>query len=90
MKDYFKGRIILQPNEIPKDWVNILPTLPSPMTPLIDPMDGKPAPPEMAPPGRLWICRSCGDQGEGGFNSSSGVGGGPTGGSCGGAADRSP
>ena len=48
MKDYFKGRIILQPNEIPKDWVNILPTLPSPMTPLINPMDGKPAPPEMA------------------------------------------
>jgi tryptophan synthase beta chain len=44
----FKGRILLQPNEIPKDWVNILPNLPSPMTPLINPMDGRPAPPEMA------------------------------------------
>ncbi len=48
MIDYFKGRILLQPNEIPKDWVNILPKLPSPMTPLINPMDGRPAPPEMA------------------------------------------
>jgi len=48
MVDYFKGRIILQPNEIPKEWVNILPNLPSPMTPLINPMDGRPAPPEMA------------------------------------------
>jgi tryptophan synthase beta chain len=48
MIDYFKGRILLQPNEIPKDWVNILPNLPSPMTPLINPMDGRPAPPEMA------------------------------------------
>lgn len=48
MVDYFKGRILLEPNEIPKEWVNILPDLPSPMTPLINPMDGKPAPPEMA------------------------------------------
>ncbi|MFW9999924.1 MAG: TrpB-like pyridoxal phosphate-dependent enzyme [Candidatus Hodarchaeota archaeon] len=48
MVDYFNGRIVLQPNEIPKEWVNILPDLPTPMTPLINPMDGKPAPPEMA------------------------------------------
>lgn len=48
MVNYFNGRIFLQPNEIPKDWVNILPDLPSPMTPLVNPMDGKPAPPEMA------------------------------------------
>ena len=48
MVDYFNGRILLQPNQIPKEWVNILPDLPSPMTPLINPMDGKPAPPEMA------------------------------------------
>ncbi len=48
MVDYFNGRVLLQPNEIPKEWVNILPDLPSPMTPLINPMDGKPAPPEMA------------------------------------------
>ncbi|MFX0038451.1 MAG: TrpB-like pyridoxal phosphate-dependent enzyme [Promethearchaeota archaeon] len=48
MEDYFNGRILLQPNEIPKEWVNILPDLPSPMTPLINPMDGKPIPSEMA------------------------------------------
>ncbi|MFX1589776.1 MAG: TrpB-like pyridoxal phosphate-dependent enzyme [Promethearchaeota archaeon] len=48
MVDYFNSRIFLQPNEIPKEWVNILPDLPSPMTPLINPMDGKPASPEMA------------------------------------------
>ncbi len=48
MVDYFKGRILLQPNEIPKEWVNILPSLPTPMTPLINPIDGRPAPPEMA------------------------------------------
>ncbi|MFX1366597.1 MAG: TrpB-like pyridoxal phosphate-dependent enzyme [Promethearchaeota archaeon] len=48
MVDYYKGRILLEPNEIPKEWVNILPDLPSPMTPLVNPMDGKPAPPEMA------------------------------------------
>jgi len=48
MIDYFNGRILLQPNETPKDWVNILPDLPFPMTPLVNPMDGKPAPPEMA------------------------------------------
>jgi tryptophan synthase beta chain len=48
MVDYYNGRILLEPNEIPKEWVNILPNLPSPMTPLINPMDGRPAPPEMA------------------------------------------
>jgi tryptophan synthase beta chain len=48
MIDYNKTRILLEPNEIPKEWVNILPDLPVPMTPLINPMDGKPAPPELA------------------------------------------
>jgi tryptophan synthase beta chain len=48
MVDYFNSRILLQPSEVPKEWINILPDLPSPMTPLINPMDGKPAPPEMA------------------------------------------
>ena len=48
MVNYFNSRILLQPNEVPKEWVNILPDLPSPMTPLINPMDGRPAPPEMA------------------------------------------
>ncbi|MFX1379987.1 MAG: TrpB-like pyridoxal phosphate-dependent enzyme [Promethearchaeota archaeon] len=48
MTDYYNGRILLQPNEIPKTWVNILPDLPSPMTPLLNPMDRKPIPPEMA------------------------------------------
>ena len=48
MTDSFNGRILLQPNEIPKNWINILPDLPSSMTPLINPMDGKPVPPEMA------------------------------------------
>ena len=48
MENSFNGRILLQPNEIPKNWINILPDLPSSMTPLINPMDGKPIPPEMA------------------------------------------
>lgn len=48
MVDYFKARIFLEPNEIPKDWINILPDLPNPITPLVNPGDGKPAPPEMA------------------------------------------
>jgi len=48
MIDFNKTRILLDPNEIPKDWVNIVPDLPAPMTPLINPMDGKPAPPELA------------------------------------------
>lgn len=48
MVNNFNTRILLQPNEIPKDWVNIVPDLPTPMTPLINPMDGKPAPPELA------------------------------------------
>jgi len=42
------ARILLEPNEVPKEWVNILPDLPLPMTPLINPMDGMPAPPELA------------------------------------------
>ncbi len=48
MVDHMNARILLNPNEVPKEWVNILPDLPSPMTPLINPMDGKPAPFEMA------------------------------------------
>ncbi|MHA1438489.1 MAG: TrpB-like pyridoxal phosphate-dependent enzyme [Promethearchaeota archaeon] len=48
MVDYFNARIFLQPNELPKEWINLLPDLPSPMTPLVNPMDGKPAPPELA------------------------------------------
>ncbi len=48
MTDFYNTRILLEPNEIPKEWVNIVPDLPTPMTPLINPMDGKPAPPEMA------------------------------------------
>lgn len=48
MIDFNKTRILLEPNEIPKEWVNIVPDLPAPMTPLINPMDGKPAPPELA------------------------------------------
>jgi len=48
MVDYFNSRILLQPSEVPKEWINIIPDLPSPMTPLVNPMDGKPAPPELA------------------------------------------
>lgn len=48
MVDYYKARIFLEPNEVPKEWINIIPDLPTPMTPLVNPMDGKPAPPEMA------------------------------------------
>lgn len=48
MVDYFNARIFLEPNEIPKEWINILPDLPTPITPLVNPGDGKPAPPEMA------------------------------------------
>ncbi|MHA1488592.1 MAG: TrpB-like pyridoxal phosphate-dependent enzyme [Promethearchaeota archaeon] len=48
MVDYFNSRILLQPSDVPKEWVNIIPDLPTPMTPLINPMDGKPAPFEMA------------------------------------------
>ena len=48
MVNKFNARVILQPNEVPKEWVNILPDLPSPMTPLVNPMDNKPIPPEMA------------------------------------------
>ncbi|MFO7795975.1 MAG: TrpB-like pyridoxal phosphate-dependent enzyme [Promethearchaeati archaeon] len=46
--DYFNARILLDPKEVPKEWINILPDLPTPMTPLINPMNGKPAPFEMA------------------------------------------
>ena len=42
------ARILLEPNEVPKEWINILPYLPLPITPLINPMDGMPAPPELA------------------------------------------
>lgn len=48
MVNNFNARILLEPGELPKEWVNILPDLPTPMTPLINPMDGKPAPFEMA------------------------------------------
>ena len=48
MVDYFNARVLLEPSEVPKEWVNILPDLPSAMTPLINPMDNKPVPPEMA------------------------------------------
>ncbi len=48
MVDYFNSRVFLETSEIPKEWVNLLPELPSAMTPLVNPMDGKPAPPEMA------------------------------------------
>ncbi|MFO8019309.1 MAG: TrpB-like pyridoxal phosphate-dependent enzyme [Promethearchaeia archaeon] len=48
MVDNFNGRILLEPSEVPKQWVNILPDLPTPMTPLVNPQDEKPAPPEMA------------------------------------------
>jgi len=48
MTNLTKARILLDPNEVPKEWVNILPDLPTPMTPLINPMTGKPAPFEMA------------------------------------------
>ncbi len=48
MVDYFNARVLLEPSEVPKEWINILPDLPSPMTPLVNPMDCKPIPPEMA------------------------------------------
>ncbi|MFW9970356.1 MAG: TrpB-like pyridoxal phosphate-dependent enzyme [Candidatus Odinarchaeota archaeon] len=48
MTNCYNGRILLQPDEIPKTWVNILPYLPSPMTPLLNPIDRKPIPAEMA------------------------------------------
>ena len=48
MVENFNARVLLDPNEVPKEWINILPDLPSPITPLINPMDGKPAPPELA------------------------------------------
>ncbi|MBD3255964.1 MAG: TrpB-like pyridoxal phosphate-dependent enzyme [Candidatus Lokiarchaeota archaeon] len=48
MTNNYNARIFLDPSEVPKQWINILPHLPTPMTPLINPMDGKPAPFEMA------------------------------------------
>jgi tryptophan synthase beta chain len=48
MLDKLNTRIMLQPEDIPKVWINILPDLPVPMTPLLNPLDGKPAPPELA------------------------------------------
>jgi len=48
MVENFNARVLLDANEVPKEWINILPDLPSPITPLINPMDGKPAPPELA------------------------------------------
>jgi tryptophan synthase beta chain len=48
MTDLSNARVLLDPDEVPKQWVNILPDLPTPMTPLINPMNGKPAPFEMA------------------------------------------
>ena len=48
MVDYFNARVLLEPSEVPKEWVNLLPDLPSAMTPLVNPMDCKPIPPEMA------------------------------------------
>jgi len=46
--DLLNSRIILSNDELPKEWINILPDLPTPMTPLLAPQTGKPAPPEMA------------------------------------------
>jgi len=48
MNNYLNSRVILNPNETPKEWINIIPNLPIPMTPLINPMDGKPASFELA------------------------------------------
>lgn len=48
MSNFHNSRVILKPNETPKEWVNILPDLPIPMTPLVNPMDGKPASFELA------------------------------------------
>lgn len=48
MNDFLNSRVILKPDETPKEWVNILPYLPIPMTPLVNPMDGKPASFELA------------------------------------------
>ncbi len=48
MNNFLNSRVILEPEETPKEWVNILPNLPIPMTPLVNPMDGKPASFELA------------------------------------------
>ncbi len=36
----------LSTREIPKQWLNILPALPKPLDPMLNPQDGKPVPPE--------------------------------------------
>ncbi len=48
MTELINSRVILDPRDTPKEWVNILPYLPIPMTPLINPMNGKPASFELA------------------------------------------
>jgi tryptophan synthase beta chain len=48
MIENFKSRILLDPCEVPKNWINILPDLPTKMTPLLNPLNGKPISPEMA------------------------------------------
>ena len=48
MQNELDARILLDPNEVPKNWINIIPDLPKPITPMINPMDGLPAPPELA------------------------------------------
>lgn len=48
LQNKLDARVFLEANEIPKFWINILPDLPKPITPLINPMDGMPAPPELA------------------------------------------
>ena len=34
MVDYFNSRILLQPSEVPKEWINLLQDLPSPSLPV--------------------------------------------------------
>jgi tryptophan synthase beta chain len=36
----------LPTREIPKNWLNIQPSLPEPIPPMLNPADGKPVPPE--------------------------------------------
>jgi tryptophan synthase beta chain len=48
MNNFQNSRIVLNPNETPREWINIVPNLPIPMTPLINPMNGKPASFELA------------------------------------------
>ncbi len=48
MKKEHNYRIFLDINEIPKEWVNILPFLPGKITPLLSPIDCKPITPDIA------------------------------------------